>query len=522
MSELPPEIDAKYEILEKLGEGGMGAVFEVRHRLLGQPRVVKVIRAGYAGDEKMGRRFRREARAAIELHHPNIAQLHDFEISRDGRAYLVMELIHGLTFQRLMARARPPLPLALAMARQTLAALGYLHSKGYLHRDVSPDNLMLTRSVDGEPRVKLIDLGLAKHNAETLELTATNMFVGKVRYASPELFRRPATEPTPRSDLYSFGVVLYELLTGVCPVQGSSFEELMAAHLLDEPTPFERTDPEGRVPSELRRVVMRSLAKRPDGRFASAEAFDSALEPFHRPEEVPALGEIESLFGCSFLPSARPGQPPDGELDIPTIAAGAPDPGVAGMGEPAAVTAHGRIAARKSHRSDRAGGRGPRRRRAKAPLAARLGLAALGLAAVASAFLLREPAMKLIAGRGPESGGMMESLGDPASRVGSTPAVSQGRILITARPWAEIVEIADSDGRVVSFAGPLHTPALLSLPAGAYTVSVDHPDLPAQRRLEVRVPLTGTVRQELELAAVDVDAYFAGQGLRTLLERAGL
>ena len=531
MSELPPEIDAKYEILAKLGEGGMGAVFEVRHRLLGQSRVVKVIRAGYAGDEKMRSRFRREARAAIELHHPNIAQIHDFEIAGDGRAYLVMELIHGLTFQRLMARSRPALPLAVEMARQTLAALGYLHAKGYLHRDVSPDNLMLTRSLDGEPRVKLIDLGLAKRNAETLQLTATNMFVGKVRYASPELFRRPATEPTPRSDLYSFGVVLYEMLTGVCPVRGSSFEELMAAHLLDEPTPFERTDPEGRVPPELRRVVMRSLKKRPAERFASAQAFLTALEPFHQPAEVPAIAEIEDLFGCSFRPSAGDGRGADAELDIPTIAAGAPEAGAAEAGPPEtgqperrqpAATAEGRAAAGDLPRAAREGGRGERRRRASALHGPRLGLAALGIAAVAVAFLLGPPALRRIEGQSPEVVGAAESLGGLDPIPGSPAAVSQGRILITARPWAEIVEIADSDGRVVGFAGPLHTPALLSLPAGAYTVRVTHPDLPARRQLEVRVPLTGTVRRDLELEAVDVDAYFAAQGLQGMLERAGL
>ncbi|MEM8932018.1 MAG: serine/threonine-protein kinase, partial [Acidobacteriota bacterium] len=162
MPELSSQIDRRYELLEKLGEGGMGSVYKVRHKELGQMRVVKVIRPHHADDPQVLERFRREARAAIDLRHPNVAQIHDFWIGADGRAFLVMELIEGLTFQRLLASRLPPLPLALEMARQALAALGYLHGKGYLHRDVAPDNLMLTRAYDGKPAVKLIDLGLIK------------------------------------------------------------------------------------------------------------------------------------------------------------------------------------------------------------------------------------------------------------------------------------------------------------------------------------------------------------------------
>ena len=164
MATLPlSQIEGKYEILEKIREGGMGAIYKVRHRLLDEIRVVKVMRPQIADSEDQQRRFLREARAAIRLRHPNIAQLYDFAVEADGIAYMVMEFIDGVTLQEMLAKnGPPPLDLTLEIARQSLEALGYLHAHGYVHRDVSPDNLMLTQDVDGQPQVKLIDLGIAK------------------------------------------------------------------------------------------------------------------------------------------------------------------------------------------------------------------------------------------------------------------------------------------------------------------------------------------------------------------------
>lgn len=277
MALLDDHIDGKYEILEKLREGGMGAIYKVRHRLLDEIRVVKVIRSAVAGHPDAGERFLREARSAIRLRHPNIAALHDFAIADDGNAYIVMEFIDGSTLQEILDRhGRPPLALTLEIARQSLRALGYLHRQKIVHRDVAADNLMLTRDVDGHALVKLIDLGIAKAFEEAAAgLTSTGVFLGKPRYASPEQFSGTGLDA--RSDLYSFGIVLYELLTGRCPILGSDPPSYMAGHLLRPPVDFAESDPEGRVPPALREVVLRALAKKQEERFVDAEEFAWAL-----------------------------------------------------------------------------------------------------------------------------------------------------------------------------------------------------------------------------------------------------
>jgi len=269
---LNEQIDGKYEILEKIREGGMGAIYKVRHRLLDEVRVVKVIRSQSEAVGEAADRFLREAKAAIRLRHPNVAVLHDFAVGADGQAFIVMEYIDGWNLLEVLnGYGPPPVALTLEIARQSLKALGYLHRHRIVHRDVSPDNLMLTRDVDGNPLVKLIDLGIAKTLEGQGGLTTTGVFLGKPRYGSPERFSGTAWDE--RSDLYSFGVVLYELLTGRCPVVGTEPAALMAGHLFRAPLDFADTDPEGRVPAELRAIVLKSLAKKPEERMASAEDF---------------------------------------------------------------------------------------------------------------------------------------------------------------------------------------------------------------------------------------------------------
>jgi TonB family protein len=273
---LDEHIEGKYEILEKLREGGMGAIYKVRHRLLDELRVVKVIRANMAESPDAGDRFLREARVANRLRHPNIAQLHDFAIAADGNAYIVMELIDGWTLQEVLKRhGPPPIPLSLEIARQSAKALGYLHRQKIVHRDVSPDNLMLTRDADGHPQVKLIDLGIAKAFEGAGGLTTTGIFLGKPRYASPEQFSGTGLDA--RSDLYSFGVVLYELLTGRCPIFGNDPASFMAGHLLRPPLDFAESDPEGKLPPPLRELLLKTLSKEPAQRMGSAEELLWAL-----------------------------------------------------------------------------------------------------------------------------------------------------------------------------------------------------------------------------------------------------
>jgi len=274
------EIDRKYDVLGKLGEGGMGTVYRVRHRYLEELRVIKTIKAQLGGDEDLQQRFLREAQVAAKLRHPNIATIHDFSVDEDGTAYIAMEYIDGKNLRQ-HQKSEEPLGVrdVIEVGRQTLAALAYLHSKKFVHRDISTDNMMLTWA-EGRMEVKLIDLGLAKslHNDHQWK-TKTGLVVGKVRYISPEQLNAgmAGIGIDHRSDLYSFGVVLYELLTRQFPITGDDEMSMIAGHLYRPPKSFEETDPEAKVPVALRNVILRALEKTPDDRFATATEFSQAL-----------------------------------------------------------------------------------------------------------------------------------------------------------------------------------------------------------------------------------------------------
>ncbi|HWM94001.1 MAG TPA: TonB family protein [Thermoanaerobaculia bacterium] len=296
MPTLRESIEAKYEILERIGQGGMGAVYKARHRLLDQVRAIKVIRTPVELSAEAGERFLLEARVASRLRHPNLAVLHDYAVADDGNAWLVLEWIEGITLREALRRhGPPPLPLSLEIASQTCEALGYLHRERIIHRDVSPGNLMLTRDFDGKPLVKLIDLGLAKALEGTGDgLTTGGLFLGKLRYASPEQFGSEGVDA--RSDLYSLGVVLYEMLTGWCPVEGHDPMSWMAGHLFRNPLSFDESDPQGRIPDDLRELVLRTLSKKPDERPSSAEEMAETLRRIQ--DRYPLLGdEMEGVFG---------------------------------------------------------------------------------------------------------------------------------------------------------------------------------------------------------------------------------
>jgi serine/threonine protein kinase len=327
-------IEGKYEIIAKIKEGGMGTIYKVRHRLLDEIRVVKVMRPQIGADEDLKRRFTQEAKTATRLKHPNIGAILDFALDSDGMAYIVMEYIDGVNLTELLAASGPPgLDLTLEVAHQSLLALGFLHRKNVVHRDVAPDNLMLTRDEEGGPRIKLIDLGIAKPLDKTIEMTSTGVFLGKLKYSSPEQLGglEPGETLDARSDLYSLGVVLYELLTGRLPFAGESPRELFAAHLFKEPLPFPVADPQGLVPEPLRAAVLKSMDKERGRRYASAEEFDREVISLKRelaPAEDPdathrilaKVRESRETALASVTPSAQD------RLDRHFLAQGTPTP----------------------------------------------------------------------------------------------------------------------------------------------------------------------------------------------------
>ena len=313
----------------------MGTIYRVRHRLLDEIRVVKVLKPQALSSEEMKRRFVEEARTATRLKHPNIGTIHDFALDEEGKAYLVMEYIDGVNLADLMKQQGPPgIALSLEVAHQTLLALGYLHRKNVVHRDIAPDNLMLTHDEDGKPVVKLIDLGIAKTLDRPGEMTSTGVFLGKLKYASPEQFGSlPAGEKLDgRCDIYALGVVLYELLTGVHPFVGESPSELLRAHLFDPPLPFSRTDPEFRVPLEVRNALLKALEKRREDRFGSAEEFDREVgllqQRFSVPDDLDDTGRMISKLRVAAPSASEPTVTPSVQdwLDRQFHAASTPHP----------------------------------------------------------------------------------------------------------------------------------------------------------------------------------------------------
>lgn len=320
MQELEALVEGKYDVVAKLREGGMGAIYKVRHRLLDEIRIIKVMRQGVFADAEMRRRFLEEAKTATRLKHPNICTIHDFAMDQEGTAYLVMEFIDGVTLGELLrSQGSPGLALSLEIVRQTLRALAYLHRKGVVHRDIAPDNLMLASDEDGDPRVKLIDLGIAKVLDRQSEMTSSGVFLGKVHYASPEQFGVLAHGETidGRSDLYSLGLVLYELLTEKKAFAGDTPLQLMRAHVSQEPLPFSESDPKGRIPDAVQDAVLKALQKNREHRFQSAEEFSRKIDELLKNLPVslePGTGEeLIKTVRLTRLPASDPVTP--GVLD---------------------------------------------------------------------------------------------------------------------------------------------------------------------------------------------------------------
>src|SRR5947207_11490127 len=256
----------------------MANVYLAEDQELGRRVAIKILNERHANDEQFVERFRREAKNAAALSHPNIVSIYD-RGEAEGTYYIAMEYLEGRSLKELIvARGPAPLTVAVEYARQILSALRFAHRHGIVHRDIKPHNVL----VDSEGRVKVTDFGIAR--AGTSQMTETGSIVGTAQYLSPEQAR--GGEVDPRSDLYSLGVVLYELLTGKTPFDGETPVEIAMKHLSTTPKPPSKLRPD--VPRELDMVVMRALAKNPDERYQSADEMEADLERVARGARVSA------------------------------------------------------------------------------------------------------------------------------------------------------------------------------------------------------------------------------------------
>ncbi|HEY0593220.1 MAG TPA: serine/threonine-protein kinase [Thermoanaerobaculia bacterium] len=329
-------IDGKYQILDRLGVGGMGEIFKVRHVHLGEQRVIKIMRAQIAADDQALQRFLYEAKLSTTVKHRNLAMLYDFATLDDGSYYMVWEFIDGTNIQKWIGKNGPvPARLAVEIAIQALGGLAALHEMGIIHRDISPENIMLSQDRQGRLLVKVIDFGIAKQLSEGESghgLTQTGMFLGKLKYASPEQagFIREGEHLDARSDLYSFAIVLYEMLAGRAPFVATNPHGYILKHATEKPPSFAEVNPQVSVPASLERVVLKALEKDRELRPANAEAFIEELQAIRAsisPEEKWGLGErMITLSDQPTVSDMRPSMTGAGTASTrpaPTIAGGA-------------------------------------------------------------------------------------------------------------------------------------------------------------------------------------------------------
>ena len=259
--------DRRYTILRKLGSGGMAEVYLAEDDELGRQVALKMLNERHARDEQFVERFKREARNAARLSHPHIVRIYD-RGQAEGTYYISMEYLDGPTLKELLVRKGPTPPLtAIKFAREILSALGEAHKHDIVHRDIKPHNVI----VSPEWEVKVTDFGIARSGAS--QMTEAGSIVGTAQYLSPEQARGKPVDQ--RSDLYSLGIVLYEMLTGKVPFTGEAAVEIAMKHLSAIPDPPSKLRPE--VSHDLDAIVMRALAKDPDQRYASAEEMDADL-----------------------------------------------------------------------------------------------------------------------------------------------------------------------------------------------------------------------------------------------------
>jgi serine/threonine-protein kinase len=303
--------DERYRIHEKVGEGGMGKVYKATHIHMDTTVAIKILHTHLASDHVALSRFRREARAAAQIVHPNAVRVIDFGVTRDtGIAYLVMEFLEGCDLrERLRVNPRMDFEQAVSIFRQACAGVHAAHLKGIIHRDLKPDNVWLLKTEDGTETVKVLDFGIAKlrtlNEGASMAVTQQGMVLGTPHYMSPEQCRGEELDPT--SDIYSLGVIFFEMLTGDVPFQSTTPIAIVHKHIFEQPPgPRQRRED---IPPQVETVLLRSLSKEKSGRQTTAIELASEIEhAFFSAGHQFRLGPYTMQFSSSQMTSGIPSE----------------------------------------------------------------------------------------------------------------------------------------------------------------------------------------------------------------------
>jgi serine/threonine-protein kinase len=302
----------RYEVISELGRGAFGGVYLARHLSLNNMVALKVLHGHLVSEEENIVRFKREAEATCRLRQSNIASVFDFGVLPDGRPYMVMEHLQGSSLATLLESEGAMEPArCIPLFMECCDALHYAHSRGLLHRDIKPDNIFVTRDIDGQEHVKLLDFGLSKalfgEQMDVSSLTGSGYALGTPWYMSPEQCTSSPLDG--RCDIYSLACTMYETLSGKRPVNGKNLYETLHAHLHEIPPPINCDPLHPKIPPALEAVVMRGLAKNPDDRFASARDYKQAIEAAmtRTAASVVPSTRAANVYSVAPAPASAPG-----------------------------------------------------------------------------------------------------------------------------------------------------------------------------------------------------------------------
>jgi len=291
-------IDGRYKIDAVLGEGGMGVVYACRHKVIGKKVAMKVLRADLARDPEVTHRFLNEARAASAVGNPHIIDISDFGQLPDGSTYFVMEYLDGIPLSQVIEPDQPiPIARLLHVALQLAEGLSAAHNANIVHRDLKPDNIFLVDHGAEHDFVKILDFGIAKVSFAEARQTRAGAVFGTPHYMSPE--QAAGTPVDHRGDIYSFGVILYELASGRVPFEADNFMGILTQHMYKEPDPISASVPGAQeVPPGLEAVILKCLSKQPEQRYQSMQEVVDEIEKIHGGLEPDAVPEMMHRSGA--------------------------------------------------------------------------------------------------------------------------------------------------------------------------------------------------------------------------------